>query len=110
MVPGRPLAFTSTLKHTLGFAYWVSRGHGGACHAISSRLRVQVKFRGRDEDAGSWIPADVVRDCGDSTDWQSVSVPIPREHQGQTGVVRVRVVELGPETDPVVYLRQFSTE
>jgi probable HAF family extracellular repeat protein len=110
VVPGRPLAFTSTLEHTLGFAYWVSRGHGGACHAISSRLRVQVKFRDRDGDAGSWISAAVVRDCSDSTDWQWVSIPIPHEHQGQTGVVRVRVVELGPETEPVVYLRQFSME
>jgi probable HAF family extracellular repeat protein len=110
VAPGRALAFTSVLSQTFGFAYWVSRGNGVACHASTSRLRLQVRFQVPDERKGPWIPADVVNVCGDSTDWQPVSVAIPSDLQGKNGVVQIRVREAGPRTDPSVYLRHFSME
>lgn len=110
VAPGRALAFRSVLKQTFGFAYWVSRGNVGECHASASRLRLQVRFQVPDERKGPWIPADVVRVCGDSTDWQPVSVAIPSDRQGKNGVVQIRVREAGPRTDPSVYLRHFSME
>lgn len=108
VAPGRAVTFTSTLGQSFAFAYWVSRRDGSACHATTSRLRIQVRFKVPRESAGMWIPADVVRGCGDSTDWKGLSVEIPARLQGTDGVVQIRVREIGPDTGTSVFLRHLS--
>jgi probable HAF family extracellular repeat protein len=108
--PGVDFQFDARLRRTLTFAYWVSRGAGGECRARRSRLYLEVKFQRIGGRHDEWTPADVVRACEDATDWQDVSIPIPRRARGDRGVVHVRVREVGPRTDPTVYLRHFSME
>jgi probable HAF family extracellular repeat protein len=97
------------LRRTVTLAYWVKRGAAGECRIRRSRLHLEVKADapGRPTD---WTPAAVVRTCDDSTDWETVSIPIPRRAQGLRGAVSVRVRETGPRTEPVVYLRHIRVD
>jgi probable HAF family extracellular repeat protein len=109
VTPLQRFTFAAGLGRTLTFAYWVSRQSPGECHATRSRLRLEVGFDTRDNKDTTKL-AEVVRDCGDSTDWHTVSVRIPRDLRGDEAVISVRLRELGPGTNPAVYLRHFSME
>jgi probable HAF family extracellular repeat protein len=109
IAPGGTLAFNAALKQTFRFAYWTTRRDGVAC-INSSRLQLEVAFDAAGASGGAWLPADVVSTCVESLDWQAVSVAIPAGSQGKNGVVRIRVNEVGPATNPSLYLRHFNMQ
>jgi probable HAF family extracellular repeat protein len=108
--PGQPFAFSAVLGKTLTFAFWVSRGSPVECHGTHSGLGIVVTFdvRGTVQDADRL--AAVVQDCEKTTNWQTVSVTVPPRLRGDTAAVRVRLLEVGPRTHPLIYLRQFSMQ
>jgi probable HAF family extracellular repeat protein len=108
--PGQPLAFTAALDKTFGFAFWLTRDMARECRAGSSDVLVQVRLDIPGEEPGNWTTAGEVTRCGDSNNWRSASVTVPPAVQGQSGVVRIRVREIGPATGLTVYLRHFTTE
>jgi probable HAF family extracellular repeat protein len=108
--PGQPFGFSAVLGETLTFAFWVSRGSPVECDGTESRLLVVVTF-----DVPGTVPdanrlAAVVQDCEKTTNWQAVSVRVPQRLRGDTAAVRVRLLEIGPRTQPLIYLRQFSMQ
>jgi probable HAF family extracellular repeat protein len=108
--PGLPMAFTAALEKSFGFAVWLTRENVRGCRSGSSKVLVQVRFDIPGQEPGNWITADEVGMCGNSNNWRSVSAAVPAALQGQSGIVRVRAREIGPDTGLTLYLRHFTMD
>jgi probable HAF family extracellular repeat protein len=108
--PGLPMAFTAALEKTFGVAFWMTRENVRGCRSGSSKVLVQVRFDIPGQEPGNWITADEVSTCGNSNNWRNVSASVPTALQGQSGIVRVRAREIGPDTGLTVYLRHFTMD
>jgi probable HAF family extracellular repeat protein len=108
--PRHPLAFTAALGKTFRFAFWLTRQNVRECRDGRSEVNVQIRFDVPGVKPGDWTTMEETSRCADSNNWRSVSVTIPAAWQGQTGVVRVRVRESGPDTGVTAFLRHFTME
>lgn len=106
--PDEPLAFTTALGKTFGFAFWLTRDDVRECRLVNSEVRMEVRFVIPGVATGNWATVDEVNRCTDSNNWRTVSIAVPSRFQGQDGVVRVRARAIGPKSGVTVHLRHFT--
>lgn len=115
----REFAASGQLGQRLSFEYWVAGNRSERCLDRRAKLSIQVRVevagldrserRALRRQLNRWLEVTPVREgCGDSLDWQRVSLELPEGLAGQGAEVRVRIRKRGQGWDPTVYLRRFQ--